>query len=466
MPVHKSSCKLTCISCLLLLCLLLTASQYVSAQQTPFTSLNDSTYSTSLLTRYTAGYNKELALLPKENKKAWEEVYKLRWDNIKAVFDKKEVYSDVAARQYLDALVAEITKTNSLLQKQNFQAYFSRSGVPNAAYIGEGIILFNMGLFKRLENESQVAFILCHEIAHFYLKHSEKNMGRYVDALYSESTQKELRQIQNTAYGKRQRVEDLMKGLTFNNRRHSRDHESEADSMGLEFMRHTRFNIAGALTALALLDSIDVDSLNTATLLPTMFNAKEYPFKKKWIAKNEGLLGGHAVLKMDEHLEDSMKTHPDCKLRIKILEPIVKKYQTASTVNNVIDPVRFEAFKNVFSYEIIEYAYTSDNYTRSLLYALDLLQTKPGDPYLITQVGKILNGFYEATKIHKLSKVIDLPAPFYPANYNLLLQFVQNLYAEDFALINYNYLKQFQSSLDFYKPFMTALNTSKQFSTQ
>ncbi len=196
------------------------------------------------------------------------------------------------------------------------------------------------------------------------------------------------------------------------------------------------------------------------------FNAKDYPFKKKWIAKQEGLLGGHAVLKKDEQLDDSMKTHPDCKLRIKILEPTVKKYQPVNTQKNIVNPAQFEAFKKTFSYEIIEYTYSLNNYTRSLYHTLELLETKPADPFLVAQVGKIFNAFYDATKAHKLSKLIDLPSPHYPSNYNLLLQFVQNLYAEDFASISYNYLKQYQPVLDYYQPYTMALNTSKQNSTQ
>lgn len=48
-----------------------------------------------------------------------------------------------------------------------------------------------------------------------------------------------------------------VKGLTFDSRRHSRDHEAQADSMAVELMRHTSYDLHGALTTLALLDSID-----------------------------------------------------------------------------------------------------------------------------------------------------------------------------------------------------------------
>ena len=420
----------------------------------------------ALTVKYEGQYKAGLSSLPKENRKDFEEVYKQRWDNIKTVLDKNEIYTSASAQQYLDALVAEIVKANPLLQKQNFNCYFSRSGVPNAGYIGEGIILFNMGLFKRLDNESQAMFILCHEIAHFYLQHSENSIRRYVTAINSQEVQDELKKIKKTEFGKRQQVEDLLKGLTFNMRRHGRDHESEADSMAIEFMRHSRYDISEALTTLALLDSIDTDQLNMSACLQKMFDAKEYPFQKKWIAKEEGLLGGHAQLKKDESLADSLKTHPDCKLRIQFLAPMVSRYHVNGALKNVVDKSKLSELRKTFSYEIIEFAYTSENYTRSLYYTLELSQGKSADPYLVAEVGKIFNGFYAAQKVHKLGKLIDLPSPYYPADYNLLLQFVQNLYLENLSSISYHFLKQYYSQFQNYPPFTIAYNTSKQIAAQ
>ncbi len=450
---------------LLLLTLIFSFNTFLFAcsQQVVFyPAVENDAFLKTLFAKCEARYKDEIAALPKENKKDFEEAYKSRWDNVKEMFDKKEIYTSIPAQEYMDALVAEIVKANPVLQKQNFNCYFSRSGVPNAAYIGEGVILFNMGLFKRLDNESQVIFILCHEISHFYLQHFENHVRRSVAAVNSADMQNKLREIKSTEYGKRQQFEDLLKGLAFNLRRHGRDHESEADSMAVEFMHNTRYDISEALTTLALLDSIDTDTLNIGVCLQQMFNAKEYPFQKKWLAKEEGLLGGHAQLKKDEALADSLKTHPDCKLRIKLLQPMVTRYYSSSEMKNVVNKPGLTGLRNTFSYEIVQFAYSSDNYTQSLFYTLNLLQAKPGDPYLITQVGKIFNGFYTAQKTHNLYKLIDLPSPFSAANYNLLLQFVQNLYIEDFSLINYHFLQQYYPHLNYYLPFTNAYNTSKQ----
>jgi len=416
--------------------------------------------STSLEQRY----QKDIAGLPSENKKDLLKVYKQRWDNVQDKFDKKEIYTNATAQKYLDEITSEIVKANPLLQNKEFKCFFSKSGVPNAEYVGEGLILLNMGLFSRLNNESQAAFVLCHELAHFFLNHSENSIQKYVTTLNSDDVQKQLRNIKKSEYGKRQDLEKLLKGLTFSSRRHGRDHESSADSMAMVFLRNTRFDIKESLTTLALLDSIDTDTLKTENALQKLFDAKEYPFQKRWIAKEDGLLGGHAQIKKDESLADSLKTHPDCKLRIKALEPAVLQYQSNLSLKNVIDKTKFDELKSLFKYEMIEYAFTSDNYTKSLYFTMELLQEMPADPYLVTQTGKIFNGFYNAQKNHTLGKISELPAPFFQPNYNLLLQFVQNLFLEDYAAISNHFLKQYTSQMGNYTPFKNAYDTSIQIS--
>ncbi len=407
----------------------------------------------SLSAKFFQHYQEEIATLPSENRKGLVEKYKERWDNIKEKFDSKEIYTSEPAQKYLDDIVAEIVKANPLLKNKKFHCYFSRSGIPNASYIGEGIILFNMGLFSKLGNESQVAFVLCHELSHYYLGHNENSISRYVAMINSEDFQKQLQSIKRHEYGKRQELEKLLKGLTFDTRRHGRDHESEADSMAVDLMHNSRFDIRESLATLSLLDSIDTDTLDMTVILQQMFNAKDYPFQKKWIVKEEGLLGGHATLHEDEVLADSVKTHPDCKQRIKALDPLVRALNNDNASKNIVDPSKFAVLKNKFQYEVIEYAFSSNNYTKSLQYAIELLQAHPSDPYLIAQTGKIFNSFYDAQKKHTLSKVVDLPSPYFEHNYNQLLQFVQNLYLENFASINYYFLKPYETSLEYYKEF-------------
>lgn len=419
----------------------------------------ESNFSSTVLTSLENNYTQNKAKLSGQNKKDLEKVYTDRWKNIQEKFTNKDIYFEKEARKYLESLVNEIVKANPALQNQSFQCYFSKSGIPNAEYLGEGLILLNMGLFSRLQNESQTAFILCHELAHYYLQHSEKSIESYVMTLNSKEVQNELKNIKKAEYGKRAVLEKLLKGLTFDSRRHGRLHESEADSMAVEFMKNTRFEMGEALKTLDLLDAIDADTMMIAGTLERMFDFEGFPFKKKWIAKEEGLLGGHALLQKDETLADSLKTHPDCQKRIQILEPLIQKYTGANKVLNPVSAKKFEELGHRFKYEIADHSFASENYTKSLYYTIEL-EEYPADPYLITQIGKMFNGLYNAQVKHTLSKVIELPAPYFEPNYNLLLQFIQNLYKEDFAAISYHFLNQFAAQMQNYPVFKNTYQTS------
>jgi len=437
------------------------------AQESIFTpATEDVNLLKKLFEKHETSFKQSLSSLPSTNKTDYENIYKERWNNIKQKFDNKEIYTNSAAQKWLDALVQEIVQANPVLKGQFFQCYFSRSGIPNASYIGEGIILINMGLFRRLNDESQASFVIAHEIAHFMLKHSENAINKYVTTINSREVQQQLRAIKGSEYRKREQLDKLVKGLTFSTRRHSRDHESEADSFAVEMIRNTRFDVSGALTTLALLDTIDAVQLNTSACLEKLFNAKGYPFQKRWIAKEEGLLGGHATLVKDVELEDSLKTHPACSARIKALQPMVNRYlQSSGTKQNAVDPV-FQELRKISEYEIVVYAFDSDNYTRSLFHAIELMQQKPTDPFLIAQIGKILNSSFAAQKTHQLGKYVELPSPDYRESYNMILQFFQNLNLEDYASISYHFLKQYETQLKTYEPFKTAYSNSIQIAQQ
>lgn len=221
----------------------------------------------------------EISQLKGGNKKQLEKIYKERWENIREKFSNKHIFFQYEGVDYLDAVVGEIMNANPLLAQLNVKCYFSRSGIPNAEYLGEGLILVNMGLVTQLQNESQLAFILAHELAHCYLKHSENNIAAYVDTINSKEIQLQLKNIKKATYGKRAELENLLKGLTFNSRRHGRLHETEADSMAVEIIRNTRFNMQEAISTLGLASSVsDFYSQHQIALMVKMTGGFDYEF--------------------------------------------------------------------------------------------------------------------------------------------------------------------------------------------
>lgn len=406
-------------------------------------------------------YKNETAALTGENKKYIADLYKERFDGIKELFDKKELLADTAAQNYLQALAALIIQANDSLQPLPINCCFSKTAVPNAASRGEGLIVFNAGLFARLDNESQVAFVLCHELAHLYLNHNNKGIEKYVNAMYSRQTQEKLKKISRTEYGKSAQLEELSRSISFNSRRHSRDHETEADSLGLVFMKNTRFDVREALSCLTLLDTIDRENFDMAQQLRTSFSSPGHPFDPKWLEQEEGLLSGHAVLATDEKLADSLKTHPDCLVRVKTLQEAVTRYQGVNRIKNPLNAAVFMRLRNQLPYESIAWYFQQQQYSLGLYQALQLLHNDTTNAFAIAFIGKSLNAMYKAQQQHKLGKTIDVPTPGYPTGYNILLQFIQNLYIDDIAAISYHFLSQYSYTLGSYADYKTALDQSR-----
>ncbi|BAV09795.1 Peptidase family M48 [Filimonas lacunae] len=447
------------------LLLLLLTSNTKAQTNIPYVPLkDDSIAGVNLVKQVEQRYKQDVNTLKGSNKKSIADLYEYRLTEVKSMTSHKEVITDASVQQYLQSLTSLIINANSQLSGISTRFYFSRSAVPNAFSMGDGTIIFNVGLFTKLNSEAEVAFVLCHELAHLYLNHSNNRIEQYVNTMYSKDMQKELRKIQSSEYRQNAQLKSLSEKFSFNSSRHSRDHESEADSMGVVFLRNTRFNTYATVSALGILDTIDVETFNTNAFLQQTFTSKAYPFQTKWLEKEEGLLGGHATLETNKKLEDSLKTHPDCQLRIKAITSMVVPTGADGRQDFLVNAGEFTRLKKSFAYEIVDHYYNSSNLSGCFYFAVQMLQKNVNDPYVVAIIGKLFSRMYTLQKAHKLGSYTQQPAPYYSSNYNNLLQFIQNLYLEDMAAINYHFLQQYekQGPLLSYEDFVYALTMSKQ----
>ena len=411
-------------------------------------------------------YQKDIAGISGVNKKYISDIYKERFDQVRKQFSDHEIITDPKAVAYLSALLGQVTKANPAIISSELRVLFSKAWWPNAASMGEGTIFFNIGLFNRLENESQAIFVLCHELAHYLLDHSNNKIRQYVATIYSDDFQKQLKSVQRTEYRQNERLESMAKKLSFTSHRHSREFEHAADSMALELMKQTGFDPAEALSCLALLDSVDKDKYDHPLELDKRFNFADFPFKKSWI---ESDLLMFAQTKEDEKKkpeEDSLKTHPDCILRIRDLTPLVQKYGKLHTNKNLVDPDQFQRLKQQFDFEIPDWCFEQHMVSRSLYFTLEMLQEFPDNVYLHTLVGKCLNELYSRQKLHELGKVVDLPGPDYNEEYNKLLHLIQNARLSELASLSYHYLQQYHAAYSSDRNFVTVWQKSRELANQ
>jgi hypothetical protein len=408
--------------------------------QTTFQSFGrDAIFQRKLIEAVDLRYQQDLrSLSGRKYKNEIADIFKQRNTSIKETIGEKEIITDAVAVSYLNSLVQIILTANPQLKKDSLRVLFSRAWWPNAASMGEGTIVFHLGLFNRLENEAQVAFILCHELAHYFLDHGNAAIFHYVETTNSEDFQRRLKEISKSEYNRNNQLEKLGLSFAFNSRRHSRDHEKEADAMAFDLLKNTRYDLKAAVSSLAVLDSVDKDKFAGRLALEQQLNFPGFPFKKRWISGNTLMFADAKEEKKDKAIADSLKTHPDCQLRLSLMEAKLNKEAKSAGQTFLVSQNQFQKLKSAFDYEILEYCFESDQVARTLYFALQMLSVDPKDPYLLSMAGKCLNKLYAAQKEHTLSRIVDLPNPaIYNEEYNSLLKAIQNWRLNEIAAISY-----------------------------
>ncbi|HEU4472340.1 MAG TPA: M48 family metallopeptidase [Flavisolibacter sp.] len=415
----------------------------------------------ALLAAIESRYKKDVEELSGKHKKQLAEIFKERYEIVKTAIEGEETITDSRINAYLSSLVAEIFKANPSLPASEIRVLFSNDVVVNACSMGEGTILFNTGLFHRLKSESQAVFTICHELAHYLLDHGNNSIRSYVNTVYSDSFQKELKSIQQSEFKQNQQLISLAVNFTFRNRRHSRQHEAAADSMAVELMKNTGYNLQGALECLAILDSSAKMKYDSPLRLQERFNFSGQPFRKRWIDSDVMRFTSEDETAADSILADSLKTHPDCSTRIERLKPFIKARQQPGARDFKVSEATFKQLVQQFDYELLEHLFKKKEVSKCLFLTLQMLNTHPSDPYLHTMTGRCLNEIYRRQKAHELNRFVDLPADTYNAEYNQLLHLIQNLRLTEIAALSFYYLQQQEAGCAAYKPFGSVFEEAK-----
>lgn len=135
------------------------------------------------------------------------------------------------------------------LQYYTWQFNLVQSNEANAWCMPGGLICVYEGILPVTQDEASLAIVLGHEIAHAVARHSAEQMSTQMKQQYGVQTIGALAGmlgIGNTAVSIGQAV--ASQGLTFANLKYSRNHENEADHMGLIFAAMAGYDPQAAIT--------------------------------------------------------------------------------------------------------------------------------------------------------------------------------------------------------------------------
>jgi predicted SprT family Zn-dependent metalloprotease len=402
-----------------------------------------------------------LANAPKDNRSDYKEIYESQFKEIGKLWQSSRSVTEAKANAYLQAIVTRMINSNPELKGNDARVVFSRDWWPNASSMGEGTIAINAGLVIYFKNEAELAFVIGHELAHYYLNHTGKQIEKYVQTINSKEYQAELKRLSKTRYGTNQQLDELMKGMAFNSRRHSRSHETEADRHAYTFMKNAGYDPYSIRTCLEMLDKVDDSTTRPPLELQSVLSFAKYPFKSRWVKAETSIFSqvGEDDGAMTKRERDSLKTHPECAKRIEALKGLI---DVESGAKFLVDEKMFNQLRTDFLVEMTEQCYRDEKLSRNLYYSLLLLKSGGASAYANYSVARCLNTMYAKQVDHKLGLVIDTEGKENRNDYNLLLRMLGRLKLDEIAALNNEFCNQHKNDAGNGPEFLAEMKKAQQ----
>jgi hypothetical protein len=268
----------------------------------------------------------------KETQKKFKEVWDERTDFITKAIDNKNFIFEKEIHEYVDQVISQLVKGNPKIISVKPVVLIDRSASVNAYSLGGNIIGINLGLFSFAQSREELALVIAHELSHNILNHAENSMREKAEWTTSDEYKKTLNSVLDSKYERYTRLKKVFEGYSFNRTKHSRYHESDADSLAVLLLNNSQIQFDARY--FLRLDSTDIQYRQPLkNSVRNYFTDYGLPFEDWWTQKRtKGLSTKAYNFKDSTSIADSLKTHPDCKERY-------QKTKSLSVVNAARTPI-------------------------------------------------------------------------------------------------------------------------------
>lgn len=350
-------------------------------------------------------------------------------------------FFDAGISENLNRILKNIYVPNRDIDPENFFFFIKNSFVPNAGCYGDGTFEINIGLIPFLENDDELAFILCHEIAHYLLDHSLKSANVRAESLFSKEARKKINKIARMRFGGGRAGRELIDDMSYNILDHSKYAEYEADSLGYLLFAGTPYNPNASITTLKKLGKLEDVVLQHDVKLDSVFDFEQYPFKDFWIESEATFFDQTEVI--DEFKLDSedLKTHPAIPYRIEKLQNDFK-----IGTRDEMDINRKNIHKKAVL-QSIQYSIDFKSFDAAIYQLISNYSKKEIDEvYYYSKMATLLKGVYELKKKHQFGKYIPLTSPLSSEkNLNVIRTFLHNLELKELRKMGYFFCEKYKA---------------------
>jgi len=313
----------------------------------------------------------------------------------------------------LNGVINEIRKNNRGIP-DDLQILIAKDNSPNA-YL--------------LENEDQIASVVCHELGHYLLEHSTKSQLRRINQNVQDKDK--IKEIKRQRYNRSANAFSLFKEKAYETGEYRRRGELQADSLGYKLLKETKYNKLSFINALDVL--VKYDTLKSKDLkveaYKKYFSIPDQAFKENWLKKEDFSSYDYSLYK--EKLDkDSLKSHPEIVDRVRRLKELFPELNEKAVE---IKPTNsFNELSKIAAYERLPNLYASEDYGVGVYLALLNLERENDPDYYKEWMGKCFQKIYEARKNYTLNRYLDRIDPKNQSeSYQQFLNFMWNLSLEE-----------------------------------
>lgn len=279
--------------------------------------------------------------------------------------------------------VADKALSSDPATRAELRVYVLKSAAVNAFASNQGVIFVTMGMLAQLENEAQLAFILCHEAVHYKEKHA---IEKFLE------TDKIVRG--KGAYRQMSLDEKLISKCSF-----SKEKEKEADEKGLQIYLKSEYSTANLMGV--------YDVLKYAYL-----PYDDITFEKEFLENNTLKLPDAYWLKDTKQIttenigdDDARSTHPNILSRRQGTEGMIAGASNVGKSDYLVGEATFKQVREMARFELSRIYTLAQRYEIGLYNSYMLLKKYPNNLYLKKNVAFCLAGLTQYSMVGELEKV-------------------------------------------------------------
>ncbi len=309
----------------------------------------------------------------------WKETISER--EMKAVFFQKSAYylnqllqsGKVLFNDELSAYIQEIAdyllRSRPELRKE-LRFYVVKSPSANAFASNDGIILINMGLLARLENEAQLAFILSHEISHYIKQHP-------LDIFMQSNKPPQNARM----FG----AETLEQAWVAKNN-YSREKEEEADRLGLNLYLQSNYDLESVMRVFEILKFAHLP-FDDKAFDPRFLETACLKFPKSYFLEKVT-----PVQDLYASYDESLSSHPSPDTRKEIMRVMLDGRDNIGRNTFLINKESFFKIRQIARFESCYLHLQNHAYESAIYHSYLLLQEYPHSFFLQKVIAQALYG--------------------------------------------------------------------------